>query len=62
LILPKAHAVGQVVVVGAVVVVAGLIVSADDYFAKERNAADQETMKEINQRRMAELAPVKFDL
>ena len=48
-ILSKAHGVGQVAVMGAFVVVAGLVFSTPDYFAKERNAADQDTMKEINQ-------------
>jgi hypothetical protein len=36
-------------VIGAVVVVAGLVVSAEDYVQQERTAADQETMKEMNQ-------------
>jgi hypothetical protein len=49
LILSKAHAVRQVAVMGAFVAVAGLVFSTPDYFAKESNAANQDTLNEINQ-------------
>ena len=51
------HAVGKLLRMGAVVVGVGLIFSAPDYFAKERNAADQATMKEINQLCRSTLTP-----
>src|SRR5688572_29413106 len=56
-ILQKAQAAGPVVVGAAIVVVAAAVFSSFDFFQKERNVADQATMKELSQLCRSTLAP-----